>query len=57
MRSSIRFLICLGSGLKWRISWVDASSTSFWWSSVFRVFMMRTIAACGGVGEEEEAGA
>mmetsp|Transcript_19398 Transcript_19398/g.41008 ORF Transcript_19398/g.41008 Transcript_19398/m.41008 type:complete len:297 (-) Transcript_19398:1525-2415(-) len=45
MRSSMRFLICFGSGLKCRISCVDASSTSFWWSSDFLVFMMRTMAA------------
>lgn len=42
MRSSMRFLICFGSGLKWRISCVDASRMSFWWSSDLRVFMMRT---------------
>mmetsp|Transcript_58364 Transcript_58364/g.115837 ORF Transcript_58364/g.115837 Transcript_58364/m.115837 type:complete len:227 (-) Transcript_58364:1839-2519(-) len=45
IKSSMRFLICFGSGLKCRSSWLVASSTNFWWSSVLRVFMMRTIAA------------
>ena len=45
----VRGRACLGSGLKCRISWVEASRMSFWWSSDLRVFMMRTWPR-GGVG-------